>query len=141
LVEGDANMKNRLWCFLSQAARSRSVYLLVVFSACLVAYEFGHYPYVEHGLASCVAPKAEEEFIGFHFSDAPPLWKKVVVVANVPPLFVSVFATESLEQAFPQLCRYMTFFNWSLVVLGFCLQWALVVRGVTYILSKMRQAS
>jgi hypothetical protein len=63
------------------------------------------------------------------------------VVANVPPLFVSVFATESLEQAFPQLCRYMTFFNLLLVVLGICLQWALVVRGVAYTLSKMRQAS
>lgn len=135
-------MKNRLWCFLSQSARSRSVYLLVVLSTCLVAYELGQYPYVEHGLASCVAPKAEDEFVGVgcHFPAPPPMWKKVIVVANVPALFVSISATESLEQSIPKFCGCMTAFNLSLLVLGICLQWAFVVRGVAYISGKVRRA-
>lgn len=130
-------MKNALRRVLRRAFTSRGVYMVVVLNLCFVAYMVGHTPSEGHGVASCVVPKEEASF-GCYLPPPPPLWKLAGIFLNAPPLLAGIFLSEKLEEAYPQLCGLMTFFNLSISAAAVWLQWTAVSLAIGSLIKAIR---
>lgn len=137
-------MRERLLRSLKTALRSRVIFTLVIVNLCFVAFMVGQSQFEEHGVASCVAPKAGDDLFGCHFPPPPPAWQVVGVVLNAPSILLSSFLTETLEGRFPQLCGVMTFVSLSVLAAAAWVQWTIVGLGALRLIEwagrKLRRA-